>query len=112
MQISRKPNWEFQIISFQLRTKGGTGDRILVNSLTLQRNHWSGEPWSDQVTASVASSQTAQDYKESAKAEGGVRLRNQLSEKCVQHSHCLSPLSFHLRCHRGPIVQWKILLLQ
>ena len=44
-------------------------------------------------------------------SEGGVRLRHQLAEERLQHPGRVPPLPLHLRRHRRPALQWKVLLL-
>ena len=57
-------------------------------------------------------SQAAQNGEPRTRVKGCVRLCCDLSEKCVQHSHCLHAIPPHL-CHGGrATLQRQVLLLQ
>ena len=78
---------------------------VSVSGLTLVcwqgELHWS-EPQHHQVSPSVESSQTSQDYQESSQTEGGLRLRGQLTEKCLQHPdrlHSIPSTIFLIKVH-------------
>ena len=55
--------------------------------------------------------ETSEDHQQDPQAKGGLRLRDHLSQERVQHPHRLHPLSIHLCCDWGPVVQWKVFLL-
>ena len=65
-----------------------------------------------EILQTPSRSEAAQNGEPRSRAKGCVRLCCDLSEKCVQHSHCLHAISPHL-CHGGcATLQRQVLLLQ
>lgn len=65
----------------------------------------------DQVVASVARVASFKDNQSSAQAQSGLRLRGQLAQERLQHSHRLHAFQLHLCRHRRAVVQGQVLLL-
>lgn len=65
----------------------------------------------NQVAAGVARAASAEDDQASAKAQGRVRLRDQLAEERHQHPDRVHSVPLHLRCDRRAAVQRQVLLL-
>lgn len=69
------------------------------------------EPKHNQVVACVARAATSEDNQPCAQAQSRIRLRGQLAQERLQHSHRLYALQFHIRRHCRAVVQRQVLLL-
>ena len=63
------------------------------------------------ICKTSSSFETSEGHQSNPKAEGCFRLCDHLSQERVQYPNRLHPLSIHLCCDWGPVVQWKVFLL-